>query len=97
MPAYAIAISKMKDRDLYDQYLAAASGTLTEFGGKVLVFNDNCDVVEPAPPGPRCVMIEFESKEKALAWYHSPGYQAAVPKRLGSTEGFFIIAEGLGT
>jgi uncharacterized protein (DUF1330 family) len=39
--------------------------------------------------------VKFESSEAAKAWYDSPEYQAALPKRLAATEGFAILSQSM--
>jgi uncharacterized protein (DUF1330 family) len=41
------------------------------------------------------VIVKFESTEAAKAWYRSPGYQAALPKRLAATKGFAVISQSM--
>jgi len=43
----------------------------------------------------RTVVIEFDSVEKALAAYESPGYQAALKKLEGAAEREIRILEGV--
>lgn len=45
-----------------------------------------------APTG--VVMLEFPTLEEARAWYHSPGYQAAVPHRQAATDYRVFLVEG---
>ena len=35
----------------------------------------------------------IESREKAEAWYNCAEYQAALPIRLGATEGYAVIVD----
>ena len=53
--------------------------------------------VEPlegtAPDG--VVVLEFPTVEDARAWYHSPGYQAAMQRRLKAAEYRVMIVEGV--
>jgi uncharacterized protein (DUF1330 family) len=41
------------------------------------------------------VMLQFPTAEDAKAWYHSPGYQAALPHRLKGADYRVIIVQGL--
>ena len=41
------------------------------------------------------VIAEFESYEAALAWYRSPGYQAAVQHRWKAGEYRVFVLQGL--
>jgi uncharacterized protein (DUF1330 family) len=95
MPAYFIAQYVVKNPALYGEYSQGAGPTLAAHGGKLVSFDVAAETVEGKPPGPQTVIIEFESVEKAKAWYHSPAYQAVVGKRLAATEGFAVIAQAM--
>jgi uncharacterized protein (DUF1330 family) len=93
MPAYFIAQYVVNNPDLYQEYSQGAGPTIAEFGGELLAFDVAAETVEGQPPGPQTVILKFESVEKAQEWYHSPGYQAIVEKRLAATSGFAIISK----
>ncbi len=95
MAAYFIAQYVVKDPKLYSEYQAAAGKTIGASGGEVVSFDLASEPVEGRPPGPTTVIVKFESTEAAKAWYESPEYQAALPKRLASTEGFAIISQSM--
>jgi uncharacterized protein (DUF1330 family) len=95
MPTYFIAQYVVKNPALYAEYQKGAGPTVGAFGGKLVAFDVAAETVEGKPPGPQTVIIEFESTEQAKAWYHSPGYQAVVGKRLAATEGFAVISQAM--
>jgi len=95
MPAYFIAQYVVKDPNLYREYQAAAAKTIAASGGEVVSFDVAAETIEGAPPGPQTVIVKFESSEAAKAWYGSPEYQAALPKRLAATEGFAILSQSM--
>jgi uncharacterized protein (DUF1330 family) len=95
MAAYFIAQYVVNDPKLYREYQSAAGPTIAASGGKVIVFDVAAETVEGKPPGPQTVIVEFESAEAAKAWYHSSDYQAALPKRLASTEGFAVLSQSM--
>jgi uncharacterized protein (DUF1330 family) len=41
------------------------------------------------------VIVKFASTAAAKAWYESPAYQAALPKRLEATEGYAILSQSM--
>jgi uncharacterized protein (DUF1330 family) len=41
------------------------------------------------------VVIEFDSLERACAWYNSPEYQPLLRLRQSVSEGRFILVEGV--
>jgi uncharacterized protein (DUF1330 family) len=95
MAAYFIAQYVVKDRKLYGEYQAAAAKTIAASGGEVVSFDVASETIEGTPPGPQTVIVKFESTEAAKAWYDSPDYQAALPKRLAATEGFAILSQSM--
>lgn len=95
MPAYFIAQYVVKNPTLYREYQQGAGATVGAHGGKLVSFDVAAETIEGKPPGPQTVIIEFESTEKAKAWYHSPAYQAVVGKRLAATEGFAVISQSM--
>jgi uncharacterized protein (DUF1330 family) len=95
MAAYFIAQYVVKNPKLYGEYQAAAAKTIQASGGEVVSFDVAAETIEGKPPGPQTVIVKFASSEAAKAWYHSPEYQAALPKRLAATEGFAILSQSM--
>ena len=95
MAAYFIAQYVVKDPNLYREYQVAAGRTVQECGGEVVAFDVAAETIEGTPPGPHTVVLKFDSTEAAKAWYGSPGYQAAVGKRLAATSGFAVISQSM--
>jgi len=52
-------------------------------------------VLEGEWPHERTVILEFPSREKAEAWYHSPAYQKILPLRLNAAHSQFIVVDGV--
>ncbi len=95
MAAYFIAQYVVKDPKLYREYQAAAAKTIAASGGEVVAFDVAAETVEGTPPGPQTVIVKFASTDAAKAWYDSPEYRAALPKRLAATEGFAILSQSM--
>jgi uncharacterized protein (DUF1330 family) len=95
MAAYFIAQYVVNDPKLYGEYQAAAGPTIQASGGELVAFDVAAETIEGTPPGAQTVIVKFPSTEAAKAWYNSPGYQAAVGKRLAATRGFAIIAQSM--
>jgi uncharacterized protein (DUF1330 family) len=94
MSAYVVGYLTVHDWERYRAYGAGFFGPLTEYGGKVLMADDNLEVVEGAAAG-RHVILEFEDHDAARAWYHSQGYQdIAQHRRAASTAHFIGIGSG---
>jgi uncharacterized protein (DUF1330 family) len=95
MAAYFIAQYVVTDPKLYREYQTAAGATIQACGGEVVAFDVAAETIDGTPPGPHTVILKFASTEAAKAWYRSPGYQAAVGKRLASTSGFSVISQSM--
>ncbi len=95
MPAYFIAQYVVKNPTLYREYQQGAGPSVGAFGGKLVSFDIASETIEGKPPGQQTVIIEFESVEKAKAWYGSPEYQKVVGKRLAATEGYAVISQAM--
>jgi uncharacterized protein (DUF1330 family) len=95
MAAYFIAQYVVNDPKLYREYQAAGAPTILAAGGEIVAFDVAAETIEGTPPGPVTVIVKFDSTEAAKAWYESPAYQAAVGKRLASTEGFAVISQSM--
>jgi len=74
-------------------YAKAAVSAIAAGGGQFLVRGMPAKTYE-AGLSQRCVVIEFDSLEKAIATYESPEYQAAKKLLEGSVERDVRIAEG---
>ena len=83
----------VNDADGYGAYRAAAMPTIASSGAEVLVADQQSETAEGAP-GHTTVILRFESKDAARAWYDSLDYQSARELRLASTSGMAVLCEG---
>ncbi|WP_026239531.1 DUF1330 domain-containing protein [Parafrankia discariae] len=91
---YVILTENIHDPAGMAAYSRVSGATLAEYGAAVRVVDDNVELIEGEWPGRRTVVLEFESVEQAREWYHSAGYQAAVPLRRAAADCNAIIASG---
>ena len=94
MPAYFVFHNRVNDEDAMQAYVPPAVETLAAYGAEILVLSENSDVIEGTTGLPRTVIIKFESRERAEAWYNCPEYRAVLPIRLDATEGFAMLVDG---
>jgi uncharacterized protein (DUF1330 family) len=90
---YWIANVDVLDAEAYKAYVQANAVAFAKYGARFLVRSGKHVVMEGSS-GPRQVVLEFEDYETALACYHSPEYQAAVPLRTSASRGNLVIVEG---
>jgi uncharacterized protein (DUF1330 family) len=95
MSTYLVVNSTIDDPELLNEYVQAAGATLGIVPVKVLAADAECKTIEGEPPGPRTVILEFESEDDFHTWYESPEYQAIIGMRHAATTGFGVLAKGL--
>ena len=90
-PAYTIAEVEVTDPAMYQQYIAVGvpptDGRFIARGGKTYVVNG-------APPK-RIAVIQWESLEKAKAFYESEEYKRVIPIRDKSSNFRAFVIEGV--
>ena len=94
MPAYFVLHNRVTDDEGLQAYLPKAVESLMAHGAEILVVADDSTVVEGSTDLPRTIVIKFESREQAMAWYDSPEYREALPLRLAATEGYGVLVDG---
>lgn len=95
MPAYVIFLIRgSHDVDALTRYRKAAHPTITAHGGRVRVARGPQTLLEGSAPA-ETVVVEFDSSEKALAWYRSHEYQEANQLRKHAADVDAWVVEGL--
>ena len=95
MAAYFVCTMSIHDRDTYLKYTALTPATVARHDGKFLTRGEPVATVEGGPTfEERMVLIEFPSKEKALAWYNDAEYQNASQFRRLASKGRMLLQEG---
>jgi uncharacterized protein (DUF1330 family) len=94
--AYVIIdVSETKDAAAYIKAVSAAEpNATTSVGGRFLVRTNQPVALDGSPPN-RFVIIEFDSDEKAKAWYGSQAIKAVNAVRLKTTTSRAFMVEGL--
>lgn len=95
MKAYCIVYEVIEDPQLFEQYRSQVMPTIEAYGGRFLVRGGAFTALEGEMPFERIALLEFPSREKAEAWYHSPEYQRILPFRIKASRCQFILAEGI--
>jgi uncharacterized protein (DUF1330 family) len=78
----------------YKTYADQVPATLALFGGQY-VSRGAPEAIVGGVPSPRIVVLEFPSRERALAWFHSPEFQAilAIRNRSSTSRVYFLEGE----
>ncbi|GAC1408526.1 MAG: DUF1330 domain-containing protein [Chloroflexota bacterium] len=95
MPAYLIAIVDVKDPEEFEIYRAAAPESTAKYGGKYVARGGKFEVLEGEASLNRVSIVEFESIEKAKAWWSSPEYEKIKSHRHKSATTTIIVTETL--
>jgi uncharacterized protein (DUF1330 family) len=73
-PGYVVVEAAVKDNDGYvKEFIPPAAKAIAEAGGKYVVRGGKTASFAGTPPASRVVVLQFESMDKAQAWYDSPG------------------------
>ncbi len=91
---YWIAFVTVTDPERYAGYQALAPVAFAAFNARFLVRGDDAVSLE-GDTYERHVVIEFDSKEEALACYNSEAYQTARARREAACKATIAIVEGL--
>jgi uncharacterized protein (DUF1330 family) len=93
--AYVIFYLKsIRDLAVLEEYRKIGGPTLQKFGAVFRVRRGQFEVLE-GDPVLGVVMLEFDSVERARAWYGSDEYQVALKLRLAASSSQAVLCEGL--
>jgi uncharacterized protein (DUF1330 family) len=91
--AYLIFNYDITDPAGYQDYPVAAFPSIKAHGAEVVVADYDAQPTEGSP-GKVTVVLRFDSKDAATAWYESEEYAAAKPMRLASSQGIAVLCDG---
>ena len=92
--AYLVVDAKSTDPERMIEYRRLSSIAVEKFGGGFLIRGGAYEVLEGQWQPQRLVVIEFDSREKAKAFYDSPEYVAARQARAGVSSFDMVLVEG---
>ena len=90
MSAYVVIESAVKDEEAMRRYAAAAGPTLQKAGAEFLA-RGPWHVLSGEPYLTGGGIVRFADRAAALAWYHSPGYQAILDLRVQAMDSRFRL------
>lgn len=94
-PAYYIADFELTDAEAIKPYSAKVESTFKPYGGRFIVRGGDPVPLEGRSPRGRLVVIEFDSMEKAQAWYNSTPYAELRPIRQKASHSNTYLVQGL--
>ena len=95
MSVYLVAMVRVEDPETYKQYTGRTPAIISKHGGRFLVRGGPVETIEGPTFDRRLVVLEFPSREAYHAFRNSPEYQEAMVFRQASSEGTFLLAEGV--
>jgi uncharacterized protein (DUF1330 family) len=95
MAAYVVVNVEVLDPVRYPDYVKAVPATLAAYGGRFLVRGGKAETLEGTYQPRRFVIIEFESVERARAWWSSAEYAAPKALRQSIARTDLLIVEGV--
>ena len=94
MAAYIIVEVNVTDQALYDDYKKLVPPTLELYGGTFVVRGGETETLEGDWNPGRLVVLQFDSLERAKAWWASEEYRAPKQLRQQASKARMIVAEG---
>ena len=94
MAAYFVWHNRLHQPEMLQQYLSKVLDTMAPYHPEIVVFDEHAQAVEGSAPGPRTIVIKFDSRETAMAWYNCAEYQEVLPLSLAAVEGFGVLVDG---
>jgi uncharacterized protein (DUF1330 family) len=95
MAAYVIYEGEVLDPPRYDEYKAKGAESIHAAGGKYVVRGGEVDALEGEPPAGRIVVLEFPSRQAALAWYRSAEYTEIRKIRESAARARMFVVDGV--
>ena len=95
MKGFVIVDIEILDQGKYQKYRQMAASSIEQYGGNYLVRGGRIQPLEGDWSPERLAIVEFESLEKAKAWYDSPEYAPAKQIRQEASRGKILIVEGV--
>ena len=94
MAAYVIVDIEVTEPTGYEEYKKMAAQAVAAYGGKYLARGGTTAVLEGDWTPKRLVVLEFESLEKAKAWWASEEYREAKALRQKTARTSMVAIEG---
>jgi len=94
MPAYIIADIDLREPERYREYVEKVPALIAKHGGRYRVRGGEAEVLEGTWTPSRLVVLEFPSREAALAMYNDPDYLPFRTLRQSISRSNLVIVDG---
>ena len=95
MAAYVIVDVEVLDPVAYQRYKEQVPATLAAYGGRFVARGGRAERLEGDWQPQRIVILEFESLERARAWWGSAEYAGPKTLRQSASTADMIVVEGV--
>lgn len=95
MPAFLIANVDVHNTEEYEAYRQQVPASIERFGGRYLARGGSAEVLEGRWPVKRLVIVEFPSRERAMAWWSSDDYAPLKALRQATADSQLVVVDGL--
>jgi len=95
MAAYLVVDIEVSNPAQFEEYKKLAPATIAKYGGRYLIRGGAYEALEGEWKPQRLTVVEFESMEKATAFYRSSEYQTAIQARKGAANMKMLLVRGV--
>jgi uncharacterized protein (DUF1330 family) len=95
MAAYLVADIDVTKPEQFEEYKKLAPAAIANYGGRYLIRGGAYEAIEGDWKPQRLTVVEFESMDKAKAFYNSPEYQLAIKARKGAANFKALLVQGV--
>lgn len=95
MSAYVIVNVEIHDPVRYQEYMKRVPPTLVPYGGRFIVRGGGAEKLEGSLEPKRVVVLQFDSLERARAWWSSAEYAGPKAIRQSASTTDMIVVEGV--
>ena len=95
MTVYVIAQVKFTKEELYRRYQARFFDVFKQFKGRLLVADEQPQVLDGAWPYDKVVVMEFPDETEAERFINSPAYEDISKDRIAGAETVSLLVRGL--
>ena len=95
MAAYLVVDIEVTNPQQFEEYKKLAPAAIAKYGGRYLIRGGAYEALEGNWKPQRLTVVEFESTEKAKAFYHSPEYQRAIKTRADAASMKMLVVQGV--
>jgi len=95
MAAYLVVDIEVTNPAQFEEYKKLAPPAIAKYGGRYIIRGGAYEAIEGNWKPQRLTVVEFESMEKAKAFYHSHEYQTAIKARAGAANMKMLLVQGV--